>query len=281
MLSVGRRRRIPIRPDHTTCHAGSDHLILIYPVVVAELCVQFQELGKRHSHQFLLLLAERLSECAVNQRGQVTGRSHRGLPPDRVAHTAHRGVVVGVRIFHLRDELVSQTDIEGRILLLYLLEGFRRIAKHIERQLERRDAVLAGSHRLEVVGDVSAESKQLIVLGAVHLVHVDAESGGSRKVILLASHAGEDNTREGERGRQAQLVAVHQRTAVLPCLPFVGAVHLHVPSLSAAEDVVLRYGEGGTGSRLVVALHGDVEVQLGIIGFIQHGMDIHIECIRD
>ena len=153
---------------------------------------------ERYSQQFLVFLAERLSECLINQRGQITGRSECSLPPDRITYIAKRSVIIGIGIFHLGNKLITETDVKSRVLSLYFLKSRSRIAQHIKCQLEGRDTMFPGRHRLKVIRDVSTESKQFVVLGTVHLVYVDTEGGGSREVIFLGTHPGEDDTWEGK-----------------------------------------------------------------------------------
>ena len=76
-------------------------------------------------------------KMCIRDRSKVTCRAHCRLPPDRIAHTRQRCVVVGGHILKDRNKLVAQADVECRILRLQLLEGFRRVAKYVEREFER------------------------------------------------------------------------------------------------------------------------------------------------
>ena len=198
LFGIRRSRCISVGPDYSSCNTGSNHLVLVYPVVIAEFRIQLQELCERYSQQFLVFLAERLSECLINQRGQITGRSECSLPPDGITYIAKRSVIIGVGIFHLGNKLITETDVKSRVLSLYFFKSRSRIAQHIKCQLEGRDTMFPGRHRLKVIRDVSTESKQFVVLGTVHLVYVDTEGGGSREVIFLGTHPGEDDTWEGK-----------------------------------------------------------------------------------
>ena len=100
-------------------------------------------------------------------------------------------------------------------------------------------------------------------------------------IHISVAHAGKDDTGEHQRSRNPHLVAVHQGRTVLTRLPLVGTVYFDVPALTTAEYVVLGDGEGGTGARLVVALHGDVEVEFGIVGLVQSGNYTQVERIGD
>ena len=247
--------------------------------MIAEFAVYLQELCKRNTQQLFVLLLERLSENTINARSKVTSRAHCRLPPDRIAHTRQRCVVVGVHILKDRNKLVAQADVECRILRLQLLEGFRRVAKYVEREFERCKTMLARTLRLEIVCSVSAKRQQFIILGTVQLVDVQFESRSGRKVILLVAKAREDHTRKHKRGRQPHFITVHQRRTVFTRLPLIRTVQLYIPCLTAAKHIVLRYGERSSRSGLVIAFHLYVEVQFGIIRLVECRMNIHIQRI--
>ena len=133
---------------------------------------------------------------------------------------------------------------------------------------------------LEVISDITAKSQQLIILGTVHLVGIQTESRCSREVILTVAHPGKHHARKDKRSGDTQFIAVHQRRACLARLPFVRTVQLHIPAFTATEDIILRHRKSGTRSRLIIALHSDIKIQFRIVGFIERGNDLHIQCIR-
>lgn len=112
LFGIRSRQRISVRPYHAAGNARGNHLVLVYLIMIAEFAVYLQELCKRNTQQLFVLLLERLSENTINARSKVTSRAHCRLPPDRIAHTRQRCVVVGVHILKDRNKLVAQADVK-------------------------------------------------------------------------------------------------------------------------------------------------------------------------
>ncbi len=135
-------------------------------------CLRFRNCAKGTPSSFLSFLLERLSENTINARSKVTSRAHCRLPPDRIAHTRQRCVVVGVHILKDRNKLVAQADVECRILRLQThMQGFRRVAKYVERGLNGVKTMLARTLRLEIVCSVSAKRQQFIIIRLYRVPH--------------------------------------------------------------------------------------------------------------
>ena len=139
--------------------------------------------------------------------------------------------------------------------------------------------MLARTLRLKIISSVSSKRQQFIVLGPIQLVDIQFKRSSCRKVILLITKARKDHTRKHKRSRQSHLIAVHCRRTVFARLPFIRTIQLNIPRFAAAKHIVLRYSERSSRTCLVITFHLHIEIQLGIIRFVESRMNIHIQRI--
>ena len=73
---------------------------------MAELGIKFHKLRERSPQKFFPFLIIRFAESTINSGSHISGRSHGRLPPDRILHSPHRGIIICISVLHSRDELV-------------------------------------------------------------------------------------------------------------------------------------------------------------------------------
>ena len=157
LLAVRCRICIAIRPDNSSSHTAGYGLVLIDLPGITEVTVHLQKLCERNTEQFLVSLAELLSENTINTGSYVTGGSKRSLPPDRITHSAQSRVIKSIGIFHCRNKLILQTTVQGFVLISNFLKGLRCVLQHIESHPERCQAVTTDTGRLKVISGISSE----------------------------------------------------------------------------------------------------------------------------
>ena len=219
---------------------------------MTEFRIQLHELCKRNIQQSFIFFIKRLTESTIDHWGQTFGRSHCRLPPDRILYSPRRSIVIRIRVFHSRNKLVFQTDIQCRILLSDLLKLFRLMLQDVECQFERSDTMTAYTCRLEIICRISTEWQQFIISRTVQLIDIQPESCGCRKVKFHFAPTWEHHSGKSQWCGKSHLPTVHQRTFLsTSSLPLIRAFKLYIPAFSTTENVVTGNTKSSTGTGLI------------------------------
>ena len=204
------------------------------------------------------------------------------LQPDVVSLAGDGRIVVGIGIAHRGDELILQTLHERLVVVGNAIKLHGRVLQQVIRQLERSHAMVTGGGGLKLIGGIPTEREHLEEASTVHLIRIEAEGGRSGEIQIPLAQSREEQSGEGERRTQSQLIAVDLRSSRIQFvarLPLVRTSQFHAEGLTSTKHVALGHAKDGTGANLVVALGGDVQLQLPIQRQVIYGIDAQVERI--